>query len=80
MPLTSIQTYADAHTCDDLALWNHNALVVVVPSIISLVLIFVAVMSVLGLALGCLLGWFGSMLRDDGGRDLLLRGGSVKKA
>jgi hypothetical protein len=57
MPVTTIQTYA--HTCEDLALWNHNALVVVFPSIISLVLIFVAVMSILGLAPGCLLGWIG---------------------
>jgi hypothetical protein len=60
MPITSIQTHT-VHTCADFAL-NPNAFIVVIPNLISIILLFIAITSILGLALGCLLGWIGKYL------------------
>jgi hypothetical protein len=62
MPITSIQTHTNTHTCDTFPISNHHAIVLVIPSLLSIILLFIAITSLLGLALGCLLGWIGKYL------------------
>jgi hypothetical protein len=62
MQITSIQTHTNTHTCDTFPISNHHAIVLVIPSLLSIILLFIAITSLLGLALGCLLGWIGKYL------------------